>query len=312
MTSPASPLPRHHPCLGILLLLVGTLISPRAAEIVSVASSDAVPYRAAHEALVRRLTQAGHQVRLVGMEQLLANGLTALGSPACVVAIGSPAAIWLHGQKPAVPLTYCLVGNPERAGLLTPPAANGVTTDIPVTEQVTLLRETLPGVRTIGVLYRESDAESRQQTASLRAHLPEDVVLEVVAIDQHATPAAAIDTLLTRHIDLVWTFPDSTIWNEATVRSLLLTALRRKIPVFGFSTAFVRAGALVGVGLDPAKQGTQAGALVIDVLAGKAAPGQVVVPSYEICLNLVVAKKLSLTLPRPLLERATQVFGGER
>lgn len=313
MTSPDAPLPHRPQHLGIpLLLLLGTLVTTHAVEIVSVVSSDAAPYRAAHEALVRRLVQDGHRVRAVGMEHLVTNGLSALGSPACVVAIGSPAAIWLHGQKPATPLTYCLVGNPERAGLLTPPMASGVTTDIPLADQVALLRETLPAARTIGVLYRESDADSRQLTALLRTRLPEGVELQAVAIDQHPTPAAAIDALLTRHIDLVWTSPDSTIWNEATVRSLLLTALRRKIPVFGFSTAFVRAGALVGVGLDPADQGSQAGTLVIDLLAGKTTPGQVVIPTYQICLNLVVAQKLSLTLPTPLQERATQIFGGER
>lgn len=311
MTSPDAPLRRRYQHLGILLLL-GRLVTTHAAEIVSVVSSDAAPYRAAHEALVRRLTPDGHQVRAVAMEHLVTNGLSALGSPACMVAIGSPAAIWLHGQKPAIPLVYCLVGNPERAGLLTPPLASGVTTDIPINDQMALLREALPGARTIGLLYRESDADSRQLTALLRTSLPEGVVLEAVAIDQHPTPAAAIDALLTRHIDLVWTSPDPTIWNEATVRSLLLTALRRKIPVFGFSTAFVRAGALVGVGLDPADQGTQAGTLATDLLAGKTTPGQVMVPTYQICLNLVVAQKLSLTLPKPLQERATQIFGGER
>jgi putative tryptophan/tyrosine transport system substrate-binding protein len=298
--------------VSILMMLLGILVPASAAEVVSVISSDAAPYRAAHDALVQRLSMDGHQVRSVSMDALAANGLSALGQPACVVAIGSPAAVWLHGHKPTIPLAYCLVSNPERAGLLTPPAAIGVTTDIPLADQLSLLREALPDAKSIGLLFRQNDPDSQQQTDALRTLLPAGMTVEAIAIDQQPSPAAAIDALLARRIDVVWTSPDSTIWNEATVRSLLLTALRRKVPVFGFSTAFVRAGALVGVGLDPANQGAQAGALVSDHLAGRTTTAQVVPPIFDICLNLVVAQKLSLTVPKPLLERAKQVFGGGR
>jgi putative ABC transport system substrate-binding protein len=295
---------------GFLAVFLGTFVTASPVEVVAVISSEAAPYRAAHEALVRRLEPLGHVVRPVGLDDLTTDGLSLLGQPVCVVAIGSPAAVWLHGKKPTIPLTYCLVSNPERAGLLADPPIPGVATDIPLAEQVALWREALPNVRTIGLFYREGDADSRKQVALLRTLLPEDIRLESVAIDQHPSPAAAIDALLARRIDLVWTSPDPTIWNEATVRSLLLATLRRKIPVFGFSTTFVRAGALLGVGLDPAEQGAQAGTLVIEMLAGRIMAGQVVAPTYEISLNLVVAQKLSLTVPKPLLERAKQVFGG--
>ena len=300
------------PVLGLVLQFLGMLVHGSAAEVVSVVSSDAAPYRAAHEALVQRLSVAGHRVRAVSMEDIAANGLSALGQPACVIAIGSPAAVRLHLLTPTMPLAYCLVSNPERAGLLTPPPALGVTTDIPLADQLDLLREVLPAARSIGLLYRHGDPDSQQQSKAMRALLPPGMTLETVAIDQQPSPAAAIDALLARHIDVVWTSPDSAIWNEATVRSLLLTALRRKIPVFGFSTAFVRAGALLGVGLDPAVQGTQAGTLVSDLLAGRPLPTLVVVPRFEICLNLVVAQKLSLSVPKTVLERAEHVFGTER
>lgn len=312
INGPPSWLERRAAIAGILAMLLGTLVTAGAVEVVAVISSDAVPYRAAHEALVKRLEPLGHAVRSVGLDHLTTAGLSTLGQPGCVVAIGSPAAVWLHGQKTTIPLTYCLVSNPERAGLLADPAIPGITTDIPLAGQVALLREALPAARTIGLFYREGDADSRKQITQLRTLLPDGVLLETIAIDQHPSPATAIDMLLAKRVDAVWTSPDPIIWNEASVRSLLLTALRRKIPVFGFSTTFVRAGALLGVGLDPAQQGTQAGDLVIELLAGRTQAGQVVAPIYDICLNLVVAQKLSLTMPRPLVERAKQVFGGGR
>ena len=46
--------------------------------------------------------------------------------------------------------------------------------------------------------------------------------------------------------------------------------LRTNVPVFGFSPAFVRAGALVGVGVDPAAQGQQAATLTaVTVVAAR-------------------------------------------
>jgi ABC-type uncharacterized transport system substrate-binding protein len=78
--------------------------------------------------------------------------------------------------------------------------------------------------------------------------------------------------------------------------------------VFGFSTSFVRAGALFGVGLEPATQGKQAAALVRDVLNKKTLTNTVTPPIYDISLNLVVAQKLSLTLPPAVVQRAKHIF----
>jgi ABC-type uncharacterized transport system substrate-binding protein len=262
--------------------------------------------------LTRALSSKGHLVRPVALEVLTAKGLRELEAATVVVAIGTPAAVWLHERKPSVPLAFCLVSSPERAGLLTPPPASGVTTDIPLAEQVQVLRQTLPDLGTVGTLYRQDDPGSVVDLEAMRRALPDGVRLEAVATDRHPTPAKAIDDLLGRRIDVVWTTPDSAIWNEATVRSLLLTALRRRVPVFGFSTPFVRAGALVGVGLDPAQQGTQAGNLVLDLLDGRGVHAQIVAPRFEISLNLVVAQKLAITIPKELQERATHLFGAAR
>jgi putative tryptophan/tyrosine transport system substrate-binding protein len=282
------------------------------ADVVSVVSSDAVPYRQAQESLTKQLAANGHRLRPVTMENIAKSGMGLLGDASYVVAIGSSAAVWLHDHKPTMPLVYCMVSNPERAGLLTPPPAVGITTDVPMAEQMRLIKEALPNCTSVGVLYRENDAQSRQDLEAVRLALPMGTRLEAIAIDKVASPAAAIDDLLAKNVDVVWTCPDSQIWNEGTVRSMLLSALRRKVPVFGFSTAFVRAGALMGVGLDPMTQGAQAAGVVQDLIMGRMPENRVVAPTYDICLNLVVAQKLSLTLPKELQDRAKQIFGGGR
>lgn len=278
-----------------------------AGEVVVVISADLPPYRQAQEALYAKLDNTLAKQVLV-LDQVTTDPKRIPTDAACVVAIGTPAANWLHGQKLTSPLVYCMVSDPFAAGLQQPPIATGVTTDVPLDAQVRLIADTLPQARTIGLFYRDGDERSRQSVDQARGSLPAGWKLEAVAIDRHDSPASAIDALLARGVDVVWTMPDTAIWSEGTVRSLLLTSLRRRVPVFGFSTSFVRAGALLGVGLDPANQGTQAATLVLDVLGGRVPMTTVVPPIYEICLNLVVAQKLALTLPPGVVERAKRIF----
>lgn len=291
--------------IGVLLLLV---IAPVcSSEVVIVMSADLPPYRQAQEAL--RIHLPTELCTLMTLEQITTDKTKLPATASCVVAIGSAAAIWLHERKiPGPPLIYCMVSDPVTAGLQKAPIAMGISTDIPPDQQIKLIAETLPQARSIGLLYRSGDERSRQAMENSRALLPPGWKLESVAIDLQESPAAAIDHLMSRNIDMMWTTPDNAIWNEATVRSLLLTTLRRRVPVFGFSTSFVRSGALFGIGLQPATQGTQAAALVQEVLSEKILMNTVIAPTYEICVNLIVAQKLSLTLPLTVVQRATHIF----
>lgn len=294
-------------CLHLLAISLLYSLVLAAGEVVVVVSADLPPYRQAQEALLKGLDDA-RRGRAFVLDQLSADASTLPTDAVCVVAIGTPAAVWLHARQLASPLIYCMVSDPAGAGLHHPPAATGVSTDVAIDDQLRLIADALPQARTIGVLYREHDERSRQLLDQARLILTTGWKLEAVAIDRHDSPAAAIDVLLGHSIDVIWTMPDTAMWTEATVRSLLLTSLRRRVPVFGFSTSFVRAGALFGVGLDPAVQGTQAGALVREVLAGKTPMTLAVPPLFDICLNLVVAQKLNVTLPAALIERAKHVF----
>ena len=296
--------------VSLVLLLVVVVPSP-CSEVVIVMSADLPPYRQAQEALTTSLTFEHCQT--VTLEQVIAdNGTLAATFSAhasCIVAIGSAAAVWLHQRKnPIPPFVYCMVSDPLTAGLQKAPTTTGVSTDIPPDQQIQLITETLPQARIIGRFYRQADKQSCEAMESSRAFLPQGWKLESVAIDLQESPAAAIDLLLSRNIDVVWTTPDTAIWNEATVRSLLLTTLRRRVPVFGFSTSFVRAGALLGVGLEPATQGKQAAALVHDFLSKKTMTNAIIPPIFDLSLNLVVAQKLSLNLPPTVVQRAKHIF----
>jgi ABC-type uncharacterized transport system substrate-binding protein len=294
---------------------------PAPARIAVVLSSKAEPYERARAALDERLTRLGHGVESCQLEQIAAGKAAPSPETDVFVAVGTPAACWLHKRvRPPAKLVYCMVAGPAAVGLTGKPPRDGVSTDVPIKAQFQLIAKALPHARLLGMLYRSKSAGSRKILEEAESSLPKGWRLKPVDMDRHRSIAEAIDALLAQDMDIVWTAADQAVYNVAVVRSLLLGAVRRKKPVFGFSIAFVRAGALIGIGIDPRAQGHQAAALADRVFreGPQHAAGPTETPSpkrkplspeFEIAVNMIVAKKLSIRLPEGFLKSATRVFG---
>ena len=300
---------------GILSLLIAS--AAWGAEIVVVTSGDALPYQQAQAGATEILEQDKHTVRTVTLADLSAKGIDATIGPAdAVVAVGTPAAVWLHKQLPAKrTLVFCLVSDPASAGLMDGRKTYGVTTEVPLAQQFALLAEALPQARTIGMLYHSDTPEGKRLLAAVKEALPNGWQLAPAAVDKCGSVAQAIDELTRQHVDAVWTIADSTTYDAAGVRALLLSSLRKRIPVFGFSAAFVRAGALLGVSVDPKAQGTQAAAVVRRLLKDPADATLKQVAGAESCqlaVNLIVADKLGVVLPDGFVGKASKTFKEER
>jgi ABC-type uncharacterized transport system substrate-binding protein len=285
-----------------------------------VKSSDAEPYAQAEAALRGRLVERSWAVRSDTLKTISDKGIQpAIAHADCVVAIGTPAARWLHEQlPPGVRLVYCMVTHAEEAGLLGGRPSCGVTTEIALAEQVRIIAEALPQARTIGTLYRADATESRASVEALRRAIPGDWRIEAVAVNEFPSASAAIDALVRKHVDIVWTTADPRLYDTACVRTLLLAALRSKVPVWGFSPAFVHAGAMLGAGVEPRAQGAQAADLVLHLAADPKAnsdPAQRYVQQgareFQIAVNLIVARQLGVQIPDALAHRAAYVYRPE-
>jgi ABC-type uncharacterized transport system substrate-binding protein len=281
-----------------------------------VRASDADPYTQAEASLREHLSHDGNQLQSFTIKEVAQKGIAqALGQPDMVVAIGTSAARWLHKQlPPSVRLVYCMVNNAQDSGLNEGHDAIGVSTDVEIDQQVSLIAEALPNARAIGMLYRSDSAEGMNALKLIRSRLPGGWHIEPVAVNDSASIADAINILTQKNIDLIWTTADQKIYDGAAVRTLLLSAVRAKIPVWGFSPAFVRAGALLGVGVDPKSQGTQAAELVDRALADpkNAASGVRPPREFQIAINLIVAEQLGISIPQSLSSRATYLYQAEK
>jgi putative ABC transport system substrate-binding protein len=305
---------RRWPALLALLIALLLPATAGAGEIVIVSSGDAAPYNQAETSFKTALDGKHHDIRQVALKDVTEKGIDAtIGKDAdAVVAVGTPAAAFLHAKLPATQkLIFCMVTDPQGAGLNDGNAIAGVTLDVPLPDQFTLISQAIPKARAVGMLYRSNTPEGQRLLKSVQASLPKDWHLEAVAVDKFGSISDAIDELTNRHIDVIWASLAAGVYDAPTLRTLLLAALRDNIPVYGFSPAFVRAGALVGVGVEPATQGEQAAAITlkwIDLPPNAASPRVESPKSFQIAVNQIVADKIGLQIPPELLQRATFVF----
>ncbi len=277
-----------------------------------VLSSDADPYKQAAEALQSSLSGKSIHTSVHLLETFSETSSPALAVAKIAqvwVAIGSRAASHLNTILPeTTSLVYCMVADPEKIGL-DPGRRNvaGVALTKPLREQFAMIRMALPKLHSIGLLYRSSSVKSLQTLADVKKKLPPTWRLEAVDVDTIDSMAGAIQELFSHDIGMVWTMADAAIYNRATVKSLLLASLRNKIPVFGFSGSFVKAGALLGLEADPTLQGQYAASLVLDDLGVNSQDTRVLSAGVTLAVNMVVADRLKISLPDELLQHASVI-----
>ena len=272
-----------------------------------VLSSEAAPYQKAADALIISLAQQDIRTRVFLSEKLsrLAPDFSSeVYKTKMWVAIGSRAAAQLHEVlPPSTFLVYCMVADPEKIGLESGRKnVAGVSVTKPVQEQFAIIQKAIPDLHSIAMLYRSSSMKSMQTLVDVNAHLPAGWKLETVDVDKEDSMAAAIAELFSRGAGMIWTMADSSIYNRATVNALLLSSLRQKVPVFGFSGSFVKAGALLGLDANPTLQGEYAAFLVGKGLEGKESQDHSISSGVSVVVNLVVAERLGVSLPATITE----------
>ncbi len=298
------------------IFLLGNCVA-QGGQIVVVLTSEAPFYVSAKEGFTTALAARKDDIRTVLLNDVRTKGLAAtIGANAdLVVAVGTPAAVYLHDNAPKqTPLVFCMVGDPAGNKLTQGRNVAGVTIDVPVADQFTLVAQALPNAHVVGMLYRSDTPEGQRLLKSSQEALPKGWRLKAIAVDQCDSVADAIDKLMQSQVDCIWTSVEAGIYNNDAKVALLLAALRAKIPVFGFSPSFVKSGAIIGIGIDPAAQGEQAGALAKKIFehAGADADKQIHPPQqFQIAVNQIVAEQIGVQLPAELVGKATYVFKAE-
>lgn len=261
-------------------------------------------YAEAAEAARREIKRGGSAavVEVQTWQHLLA---AARPPPRLVVAFGTGAAAGLADSDLRAPLLATLLPRAafERYGDLA--ARNGrgysaVYLDQPAARQIDLVRIALPERRRVGVLL---GPESRQSGPALRRAVAErGATLASAEVAGEGKLFPVLQELLGES-DLLLALPDPHVFNGLTIQNILTATYRRRIPLIGFSPAYIKAGALLALYSTPAQVGTQAGEIARAVLAGRPLPPPQGPHAFTVGVNADVARSLGIAVDADAAEK---------
>jgi len=127
--------------------------------------------------------------------------------------------------------------------------------DQPIERQLRLIDLLSHNFKKIGILYGKNSYSRKKEISSVIASAGYRVK-NITVLER--TELISETRHLSENSDLLLAIPDSTIYNRRSIKGILLTTYRNKIPVIGFSKAYVKAGALAAVYSSPENISLQA------------------------------------------------------
>lgn len=230
----------------------------------------------------------------------------------CGIATPSAQALYTACYERDIPVIFNAVSDPVAAKLANSETEamdgiTGVSDNLPVDEQLALIREMLPDAKTIGILYTTSEANSVSTIATYEEKVGE-YGFELIAkgITNAAEIPQAIDVLLPQ-VDCISNMTDNTVVNNLPV--LIEKANAANIPVFGSEEEQVVNGCVASAGIDYIELGKKAGNIAARVLRGEdisTIPYETMEES-KITINPQAAEGIGLAIPESITARAEVV-----
>ena len=267
--------------IGLIILLSG-FITPSFAEDKSIAiifSRNIVPYQQAITGFKEVLSDKGYEVslKIYDLQESASQEIVReilLLSPDLVVAVGTEAGIFTKDQIKNPPIVFSMVLDPVESGLVSAlenQAENmtGVYLKIGMEEQFKKLKEMVPDLKTIGMLYDVKKMERMKQEA-LEVAQKLDLNLIAEAIYNPSEINRSLEYVL-KNSDALWAGIDPLIYTPQSAQYIILETLRRKVPFMAFSSNYVQAGAFLALECDYTDIGRQTGELALSILEGQEA-----------------------------------------
>ncbi|MEE8386050.1 MAG: ABC transporter substrate-binding protein [Dehalococcoidia bacterium] len=307
----------------LLLLVIATLIAmpvahAGASRVTIVTSRDIAPYRLAREGFLEVLEASGvdYRVEEVQIDSSARGAKKVVQAirgtrPDVILTIGSAATRAVGDEIHDIPIIFSLVleGGGDESSEQFGPNVTGASMHIPLRTQFEKLQEAIPTAQRFGVMYNPDETGDVVDEA---ARVAQEMGLELIRAPVR-NPADVLAELegLEGRVDLLWSVADSTVFTPQSVRHILLSTLRKKIPFIGLSPSYVRAGALLSLSCDYRDVGRQSGDLALEILGGSA-PGQVPVTMprrVSFYLNLNTASQLEIEISERIRDSAEVVSG---
>ena len=214
-----------------------------------------------------------------------------------------------------IPIVFTAVTDPIGAGVAESWESSGTnvtgTSDmVSMEKQLSLLTTLVPDIKTLGVIYNSSEANSLAQVQELKKEAEKNAIdikeISVTTVNEiNQNLNAAIGS-----IDALYAPTDNTVASAYDLVGNI--CVNKNIPILCGEEAGVSKGGLCSIGIDYFKLGKEAGYKAAEILNG-AKPEDIEISTLSdmsITINTEVSEKLNITIPEDINTKANKVTGG--
>lgn len=228
------------------------------------------------------------------------------------LAISTPAAVSLatDAKGSDMPILITAVTDPVDAKLMTDiekPGGNitGTSDLTPIQEQLELLKEIIPEVKKLGIIYSSKESNSKFQAdiaESVAASLGWETEVKTIT---STNDLAQVAESIVNDVDAIYVPTDNTI--AAAMPTLTSVTNTAKIPVVAGETDMTKLGGLCSVSISYHELGRKTGEMAADILDSKSVPADMPIeyaPNNTKIFNKKTFETLGIELPESLTEGA--------
>ena len=295
-------------CLMVLSLLAGCGSAPKADGTCKIA----IVQQMDHPSLDQIRTAIEAQLKLLGEESgctvecQLFNGqndptmLNQIGSQIvsggydAIIPIATLAAQCMvtAADGTGIPVIFSAISDPAEAGITDLPQVTGISDTLDTETILDILLSLQPDVKTVGLLYSNSEPNSATPIAQAKAYLEEKGIAYLEKTGNTTDEIVNAANALVGRVDAVFTPTDNVVMGAATaVEEIFKEA---KLPHYTGADSFVKAGAFATCGVDYVDLGTQTADLAMKVLKKGKVPAIQVMKGNIILVNDDTAKAIGL------------------
>lgn len=233
--------------------------------------------------------------------------------PDVIVAIATPSAQTMLAATKQIPIVFSAVSDPVEAKLvqtMEKPGNNvtGVSDRSPIEDHIKLLKEIKPDLKKLGYLYNSAEANSVSTLNVLRQLAEKDGIEVIPSAAPKSSDVQAATRALIGKVDMIYVPTDNTI--ISVLEGATKVAAESKTPLFTADPSSIGRGAFAAQGIDYYDAGIETGKLVTRILKGEKVSDISVVtpPARDITIDVQAAKKMEITIPQPVLDRAAKII----
>lgn len=217
-----------------------------------------------------------------------------------------------------VPVVFNLVASPEAAKVCTSledhlPGFTGVSSSSDYDALARALREAFPAARLASGIFCPSEVNSEYNRVEMgRALEKVGIAYRPMPADRPSDVPAALDAAIAQRPDALIALSDNL--SSTSMPAVLKAAAGARMPLVGFVSDLAEGGALFVLARDFRELGVQGGMMAARILRGESADTMPIeLPrSTRLVVNPDAARKLGVTLPAAMVERADRVIGDAR